>query len=313
MRFLLALDDKDRYIHNDLKKFMSNVADVEVLDLKKVKIPQKARNTTFKNVFDVFKSIDLESTLPKPIGDFDLAFIYTERSVILEAILLGEYLEEKGILMYHTPKNIINSSHDKLKTIEKLKECNFMVPETLAINLNVLKANIDKYLEKFKNEFILKSRIGGKGEEVYKITSKKDLENAENELKKSRNLDFYEKNVIVQKFYNLDKIDGKTADLRVVVVGDQVLGAYWRQSNSWKTNISQGGSSKEYQPSQIEKETYFRTLECLGLHNAGIDVFSIKGERMINEVNVNFGYRGLKSPINPMQAIAELALKIAKQ
>ena len=117
MEILLALDDKDHYIHNDLKKYLGRIGEVTVVDLKGIKLPEKTvektiekaiRNTVDSKqdildyVISRFQSIRLHQFLPTNIRnpEFDLAFIYTERkNVLLKALLLGEHLKKFEIDM----------------------------------------------------------------------------------------------------------------------------------------------------------------------------------------------------------------------
>ena len=167
------------------------------------------------------------------------------------------------------------------------------------------------FFNKFPQGIVLKSRMGGGGEQVFMAKNKSELNSAIEKLKQTEFINFYKESVIVQPFYELEE----HADIRLVIVEEKFVGAFKRVAgSSWKTNVAQGGRVEAYEPSKDEIDLCFQAIEVLGLKHAGFDLFPIGGKKLIDEVNVNFGYNGLMKVIgyNPMKDIIE-AIKMSAE
>lgn len=103
-------------------------------------------------------------------------------------------------------------------------------------------------------------------------------------------------------------------DYRVFVVGDTVIGAMKRISNSWKTNIAQGAVGVPVKENE-EPELYKLALKAtniLGLDYAGVDVaYDAKTNKYyILEVNAFPHWEGLRraTGVNPPDIIVDYLL-----
>lgn len=85
-------------------------------------------------------------------------------------------------------------------------------------------------------------------------------------------------------------------DIRVFVVGDQVLGAIERSSTGWRTNFSRGGSVKPFTLPPAWADYAIRAAHAVGAEYAGVDLLpSDNGEIYVLEVNGIPGWEGLQS------------------
>lgn len=96
--------------------------------------------------------------------------------------------------------------------------------------------------------------------------------------------------VYVQEYLEIDR------DLRVVVVGEQVVGAYWRVKppGAFHNNISRGGMIDRMNiPAKVVEEVAV-IAKALGVDYAGFDVAVTRSGTFLLEFNVFFGTRGIQ-------------------
>jgi ribosomal protein S6--L-glutamate ligase len=95
-------------------------------------------------------------------------------------------------------------------------------------------------------------------------------------------------------------------DIRVLVVGDQILGAMRRiaPKGEWRTNYAQGAICKSYQLSQEEQDLVHRIIESIGIEVAGIDLFPTEKGPFVLEVNACPGWKAFEQA-NPDIRVAK--------
>jgi RimK family alpha-L-glutamate ligase len=119
----------------------------------------------------------------------------------------------------------------------------------------------------------------------------------------------------VQEF--LDDSDDRPSDVRVYVVGGEVVGAMGRHAadGEWRTNVALG-ADVEGVTAELGTEPRHIAMEAtsvLDLDLAGVDLMSIDGEWYVLEVNATAGFKGLFSATGVSAAphIARLAIERA--
>jgi RimK family alpha-L-glutamate ligase len=84
-------------------------------------------------------------------------------------------------------------------------------------------------------------------------------------------------------------------DVRVFVIGQEVVAAMTRRSESWKTNVAQGARATALTPGDELREMALRATRALGADYAGVDIMPLPdGGYTVVEVNGIPGWRGLK-------------------
>ncbi|WP_413379990.1 ATP-grasp domain-containing protein [Alkalihalobacillus sp. 1P02AB] len=151
------------------------------------------------------------------------------------------------------------------------------VPKTVILGRN--HDNIDKVLRDFEFPFVAKEIRNSMGRGVYLIENRQQfIEYTED------NPYFY-----VQEFLPIKR------DLRVCIVGDEVIAAYWRENEgSFKNNVSQGG---EISFDNIPKDAFPIVLDIaktLGIDHAGFDLVFVNERPYILEFNTLFGNQGFQ-------------------
>jgi RimK family alpha-L-glutamate ligase len=122
-----------------------------------------------------------------------------------------------------------------------------------------------------------------------------------------------DKQSFVQEF--LEERGDRPSDVRVYVVGDDIVGAMRRHApeGDWRTNVALGGEVEDVtnelgsEPRRLAREA----TQVLGLDVAGVDLMSIDGSWYILEVNATAGFKGLFSAtgISAAPHIARLAIE----
>lgn len=124
-----------------------------------------------------------------------------------------------------------------------------------------------------------------------------------------------DKQSFVQEF--LESSDERPSDVRVYVVGGDIVGAMRRHApeGDWRTNVALGGEVEgitdelSTEPRRIAREA----TAVLDLDLAGVDLMPIDGDWYILEVNATAGFKGLfaATGVSPAPYIAQLAIERA--
>ncbi len=99
--------------------------------------------------------------------------------------------------------------------------------------------------------------------------------------------------ILVQEF--IAEADG--ADLRALVVGDQVIAAMQRQaaSGEFRSNLHRGGTASRIELTPEEIELSVRSAQTLGLNVAGVDLLRSNHGTLALEINSSPGLQGIES------------------
>jgi len=99
-------------------------------------------------------------------------------------------------------------------------------------------------------------------------------------------------NLLVQEF--IEEAGG--ADIRVLVVGGQVVGAMKRQGaeGDFRSNLHQGGSATAHKLTRKEKSTALAAAKAMGLGVCGVDMIPSSRGPLVMEVNSSPGLEGIE-------------------
>ena len=161
------------------------------------------------------------------------------------------------------------------------------------------KKSLRENIKTFGFPSIVKYSLSSRGYGVYKIDSKNDLEGV---LFKG----FHARNLILQRFLQGGQ------DLRVIVIGGQVIGAMTRKAKSgnYLTNYSQGGTVENYDITKDEKASLLaiKVADIFSLDYAGVDLMkNASGEWVVLEINRACQFKGFEKStgINVAQKLIE--------
>ena len=103
-------------------------------------------------------------------------------------------------------------------------------------------------------------------------------------------------NFLVQQYIS----EAEGADLRVLVVGGQVVASMKRQAppGDFRSNLHRGGSAEAVALSANESATAVRAANAMGLDVAGVDLIQSDDGPMVLEVNSSPGLEGIEGASN---------------
>ncbi|MCP5358392.1 MAG: hypothetical protein H7A06_09640 [Pseudomonadales bacterium] len=230
--------------------------------------------------FDVFRTLGFpDTTVIKP------EHTLRHRTLLQEAdwVLFPEYWQLNG-LIYGLHCRVFPSEasyrigHNK---IEMTRAFELVAPEHTPLTL--IDANTPEAQERLWDTmalpFVAKLPRASMGEGVWLIESREDW----------RRYCTRTDSLYVQEYLPIDR------DVRVVIVGEQVVTAYWRTQSprGFYNNVAQGGSI-DYSPVPASVTNLaLRLARELGVDHAGFDIALVGGHPYVLEFNRLFGNQGL--------------------
>lgn len=119
--------------------------------------------------------------------------------------------------------------------------------------------------------------------------------------------------LIIQEFIEPTDKDVAHSDIRMIVVGGQIIASMQRSvantEEEFRANLSLGGNASVYEPTPREQEIAIRSAQILGLDVAGVDMMHSSRGPLVTEVNDNpeFGIETITG-VNVAGYIVSLAL-----
>lgn len=187
--------------------------------------------------------------------------------------LLTLQLERMGIKTYNNFE-VARICNDKALCIQYLAGKGIDVQESVFVRRGAVPA--------VKEYPVVTKPVSGRGG--------KDVLLAKNEQELLENIKNYDEDYLLQP---LCKNPGK--DLRVFVVGKEIVGAILRSSDrDFRANYCLGGDARVYEFSEKEREIVQRVIACFDFGMVGVDfIFNEKNELIFNEIEDVVGSRTL--------------------
>mgnify|MGYP001024740093 FL=1 len=253
--------------------------------------------TIYKN--DDFGLSTDENGIRLTFKDVDFAIYLDKDKYLLEALTLS------GIKVFNT-REAIENCDDKVLTYLALAKANIPTPATYPAPLcykpdsTVPKAALYRIATELSFPIIVKESFGSLGKGVYLAKDEEELETLANRL--------IDRPHLFQKFVSTSY--GK--DVRVIVIGGEVVGGMIRQSeNDFRSNVAAGGRAEKYGLSDGIKEIALKAHRALGLDYSGVDIlFGENGKPIVCEVNSNAFFKSFEAVthINVARKYAEYVL-----
>lgn len=225
---------------------------------------------TTKDRIDLIK--ELGAILIRPIGRGSL-----EEIIFRLDVLHG--LERKGLLIINPPR-AIEISADKYRSLMLMEEQGIKVPPTIATE------DAEAAMQAFQElggDVVIKPIFGSRGMGIGRVNDPDTAWRIFHALSYTRHV------LYIQKF-----IPHGTRDIRLFVIGDRVIAAMYRESDSWKTNIDRGARPVPFKPSEELEELAIKVSKTIGCKIAGVDVMESQEGYVVNEINSQPGFRGLQ-------------------
>ncbi|SHF65108.1 ATP-grasp domain-containing protein [Ornithinibacillus halophilus] len=226
-------------------------------------------------------SLTIEAETDVELPDY---VIFTDKD-----LYLARQLELLGVPVFNSAKTI-EISDDKITTYQYLAKEKLPIPKTIvAPKVFVRNNNISNYInlnqivETLGMPIIVKEAFGSFGEQVYLIETMEELREKVDQL--------YGKAFMFQEFIS----SSYGTDLRLQVVGDEVVAAMKRTSNDdFRANITAGATMEAYTPTEEEISLAVRAAKAIGADFSGVDLlFGPDNKPIICEINSNAHIRNL--------------------
>jgi ribosomal protein S6--L-glutamate ligase/tetrahydromethanopterin:alpha-L-glutamate ligase len=235
------------------------------------------------------------------LEDLDLLFVRGVPGGSLEQVIFRvdalHRLENAGVRLVNTPATI-ERTVDKYYTSTLLEDAGIPTPRT------VVTENLDQALAAFENlggDVVIKPLFGSEGRGMVRVSDADTARRVLLALELGRYV-YY-----LQQFVAHDN-----QDVRVFVVGGQVVSAMVRHGTSWKTNVAQGATAAPLLPDDLLSDLALRATRAVGADYAGVDILATQDGYTVIEVNGIPGWRGLQSVTHPSIAdyLVQYALRL---
>lgn len=224
-----------------------------------------------------------------------------ERPILYQGLTILRSLEIAGERVFNNSEAIHNGQNKAYCSLS-LSQAGIPHPRTI---FGFSSETINKELDYMNFPVVFKPWIGGRGIGIVRADNPSVAQDF------MEIMEYNQQPLYIQEFVRNSKIDN-FRDIRVFVVGDRIIGAYYREASddNWKTNLSYGGIPKKYKLEPAVEDMALQALRAVGADIAGVDVIESDNGYQVLEVNVCPLFRGFYeiTGINPAKSIAELLL-----
>ena len=222
--------------------------------------------------------------------DFEVLNVRRDRLAAIESVALQRCLSFHNALnssaVLESDVRVVESLEtiqicgNKLLTTEKLRGAGLPVPETRVA------FSVEQAVEiagELGFPCVLKPLMGSWGRLVTRI----DEESAERVINERVSMGPQH-----SVFYLQEYVRGR--DIRCLVVGDEVIGAMYREgTRDWRNNVALGGEVRECELTKEIEELALSAARAVGGEIVGVDLFECDCGLLVNEVNHRPEFRGL--------------------
>jgi [lysine-biosynthesis-protein LysW]--L-2-aminoadipate ligase len=182
------------------------------------------------------------------------------------------------------PSSVVDVCGDKILTSLALVRAGLPHPET------VLAVTPDAALEAIERvgyPAVLKPAVGSWGRLLSKVN---DRDAAETLIEHKQSL----RSPVHNVYYVQEYVDKPDRDLRVIVIGDEVVAAVYRRSDHWITNTARGATTAVCTVTDELRSLALRAAAAVGGGILAVDLLErAGGELLVTEVNHTMEFHGL--------------------
>lgn len=230
--------------------------------------------------FDVFRTLGFDNTLQLKPNHF---FAHKAAIQMADWVLFPEYWQINA-LVYGLKSRIFPSQASYLighNKIEMTRAFEAIVPGNIPVTHIApnTPTEVDRIWALMDLPFVAKQPKASMGEGVWLIESRRDW------------LDYLNRSdvIYVQEYLPIDR------DIRVVIIGDQIVSAYWRcqSDRSFHNNVARGGTLDFSPVPQAALDLALKVAASLNVDHAGFDIAMVGGHPYLLEFNRLFGNQGI--------------------
>jgi len=239
--------------------------------------------------------IEVDAAIVRGLG------MVTSTEAIFKRVDVLKQMRDSGTLIVNSPESILNA-RDKLRSMQLLSSAGLPIPDTVVTEDLMVVVNVVREWGKC----VIKPLMGSMGYGAV-LTDDPDVAYMIAKVWISHN-----QPVMIQKY-----VRSMNRDIRVFVVGNEVLGGIYRYApeGSWKTNVAQGARVEKAELDREIKELALEATRRLELQYAGVDIGEFEGSYVIYEVNSMPNWLGFMegTGINPAEYLAELVVTLLRK
>ncbi|MEX2176643.1 MAG: RimK family alpha-L-glutamate ligase [Pirellulaceae bacterium] len=228
------------------------------------------------------------ASVGRSLADFDATIVRTMPPGSLEQVVfrmdcLGRHEAAGGLVI--NPARAVETAVDKFLTSAKLHVAGLLTPRTICCQTP------DDAMAAFAQlggDVVVKPLFGSEGRGITRLNDEALALRAFKMLAQ-----------LGAVLYVQEYIEHEGCDLRLLVVGQQVLGMRRRNPLDWRTNISRGAKAEAFAPEAALLEMAHRAAAAVGAPLAGVDLLPGRDGRLYTlEVNAVPGWKGLAKALN---------------
>ncbi len=223
------------------------------------------------------------SSCGRSLDDLDALLVRTMPPGTLEQVVfrmdLLARLEANGVVVVNPPK-AVEAAVDKYLTTARLSAAGLLSPTTYCCQTT---QDAFEAWDMLGRDVVVKPLFGGEGRGLVRVTERPLASRAFRMLEQMGSV------IYLQKF-----VEHEGHDLRLFVVGDEVLGMRRVGQDDWRTNISQGAIAEPLEVTPQLAELARKATDTIGATVAGVDLLPGKdGNLYVLEVNAVPGWKAL--------------------
>jgi RimK family alpha-L-glutamate ligase len=188
-------------------------------------------------------------------------------------------LEDRGIRVVNSA-GAIERTVDKFWTSSLLEQGGLPTPDTVVCE------SFEEAMEAFRRmgDVVVKPLFGSMGLGMVRVTDEEVAWRVFRTIEEIRGV-----------YYLQRTIDHEGRDIRIVVLGNRVLGAIERRSRGWRTNLARGGTARAVEIPPAWGALALRAAAAVGAEYAGVDLLPARdGAVHVLEVNGIPGWEGFQ-------------------
>ena len=264
---------KSTHVHTLATAFQRQGAEVIPIDPKRLtsNLPQPSTLFVHSDNSTVrMEELDALVTRSLPGGSLEQ---------VMYRINLLHRLERTGLIVINNA-SVIEKTVDKYYTSTILADAGLPVPKTIVTE------RFDQALEAVKElgTVVVKPLFGSLGKGMVLVDNLDIAHRVFKALEMGRYI-----------YYLQEYLPNSNEDLRLFLIGSEVVGAMRRRGQTWKANISCGASAEAYKPDKDIIRLAVRTAKILKADYLGVDILISKGKPYVIEANGIPGWTGLQT------------------
>jgi [lysine-biosynthesis-protein LysW]--L-2-aminoadipate ligase len=229
-----------------------------------------------------FERLD-EDQLQLPIGGpFPPVDVVLDRSVHHGRSLYALNLFNAAGVPTVNSARVAQICGDKILTSTALKEAGLPIPKTV---VTFTREAALQAIEAMGYPVVLKPMVGSWGRLLAKIN---DRDAAEAVLEHKEILGSYQHGI----FYIQEYVEKPQRDIRVLVSGDEVVGAIYRRADHWITNTARTGQAFVCPVTPVIEKLSLAAGQAVGGGFLAVDLLEHPDGLLVNEINYTPEFRG---------------------